>query len=120
MQLDEGAADFSTNDFAGWAGPISLAVGAEGRREAVTGNVPVQYDPTYGNYWKYGNYVATKYNVRFPGWNGYQSTQFERFDYGGKSDFYANPGDTVSVQGCRERLFGSICQSWAVLTVPWW
>jgi len=59
MQLDEGAADFSTNDFAGWAGPISLALGAEGRREAVTGNVPVQYDPTYGNYWKYGNYVAT-------------------------------------------------------------
>jgi iron complex outermembrane receptor protein len=59
LQLDEGAADFSTNDFAGWAGPISLAVGAEGRREAVTGNVPVQYDPTFGNYWKYGNYVAT-------------------------------------------------------------
>ena len=59
FQLDEGAADFSTNDFAGWAGPISLALGAEGRREAVTGNVPVQYDPTYGNYWKYGNYVAT-------------------------------------------------------------
>ena len=59
FQLDEGAADFSTNDFAGWAGPISVAVGAEGRREAVTGNVPVQYDPTYGNYWKYGNYVAT-------------------------------------------------------------
>jgi iron complex outermembrane recepter protein len=59
FQLDEGAADFSTNDFAGWAGPISLAVGAEGRREAVTGNVAEQYDPTYGNYWKYGNYVAT-------------------------------------------------------------
>ncbi|MEA3180981.1 MAG: iron complex outerrane recepter protein [Gammaproteobacteria bacterium] len=59
FQLDEGAANFSTNDFAGWAGPISLAIGAEGRREAVTGNVPVQYDPTYGNYWKYGNYVAT-------------------------------------------------------------
>jgi iron complex outermembrane recepter protein len=59
FQLDEGAVDFSTNDFAGWAGPISLALGAEGRREAVTGNVPVQYDPTYGNYWKYGNYVAT-------------------------------------------------------------
>jgi iron complex outermembrane recepter protein len=59
FQLDEGAADFSTNDLPGWAGPISVAVGAEGRREAVTGNVPVQYDPTYGNYWKYGNYVAT-------------------------------------------------------------
>jgi outer membrane receptor protein involved in Fe transport len=59
FQLDEGAADFSTNDFAGWAGPISLALGAEGRREAVTGNVAKQYDPTYGNYWKYGNYVAT-------------------------------------------------------------
>ena len=59
FQLDEGAVDFSTNDFAGWAGPISLALGAEGRREAVTGNVPVQYDPTYANYWKYGNYVAT-------------------------------------------------------------
>jgi iron complex outermembrane recepter protein len=59
FQLDEGAADFSTNDFAGWAGPISLALGAEGRREAVTGNVAEQYDPTFGNYWKYGNYVAT-------------------------------------------------------------
>ena len=59
FQLDEGAADFSTNDFVGWAGPISLAVGAEGRREAVTGDVAAKYDPTYGNYWKYGNYVAT-------------------------------------------------------------
>jgi iron complex outermembrane recepter protein len=59
LQLDEGAADFSTNDIPGWVAPISVALGAEGRREAVTGNVPVQYDPTYGNYWKYGNYVAT-------------------------------------------------------------
>ena len=59
FQLDEGAADFSTNDIPGWVAPISVAVGGEGRREAVTGNVPVQYDPTYGNYWKYGNYVAT-------------------------------------------------------------
>ncbi len=59
FQLDEGAADLTTNDVPGWAGPISLALGAEGRREAVTGNVPAQYDPTYGNYWKYGNYVAT-------------------------------------------------------------
>ena len=59
LQLDEGAADFSTNDIPGWVAPISVAVGAEGRREAVTGNVPVKYDPTYGNYWKYGNYVAT-------------------------------------------------------------
>jgi iron complex outermembrane recepter protein len=59
LQLDEGAADFSTNDIPGWVAPISIAVGAEGRREAVTGNVPAKYDPTYGNYWKYGNYVAT-------------------------------------------------------------
>jgi outer membrane receptor protein involved in Fe transport len=59
LQLDEGAADFSTNDIPGWVAPISVAVGAEGRREAVTGNVPAQYDPTFGNYWKYGNYVAT-------------------------------------------------------------
>jgi outer membrane receptor protein involved in Fe transport len=59
FQLTEGAADFSTNDFPGWAGPISVALGAEGRREAVSGDVAAQYDPTYGNYWKYGNYVAT-------------------------------------------------------------
>jgi outer membrane receptor protein involved in Fe transport len=59
FQLDEGAANFSTNDLPGWAGPISVALGGEGRREAVTGNVAAQYDPTFGNYWKYGNYVAT-------------------------------------------------------------
>jgi outer membrane receptor protein involved in Fe transport len=59
FQLSEAAADFSTNDFRGWAGPISVALGAEGRRESVSGDVAPQYDPTYGNYWKYGNYVAT-------------------------------------------------------------
>jgi iron complex outermembrane receptor protein len=59
FQLTEGAADFSSNDFPGWAGPISVALGAEGRKEAVSGDVAQQYDPTYGNYSKYGNYVAT-------------------------------------------------------------
>ncbi len=65
FELDEGAADLTTNDIAGWAGPISVAFGGEGRREAVSGDVNPIYDPTYGNYWKYGNFVATNasYNV---------------------------------------------------------
>jgi outer membrane receptor protein involved in Fe transport len=55
FRLDEGAANFSTNDFHGWAGPISLAVGAEGRKESVSGDV----DPQYSSGWKYGNYKPT-------------------------------------------------------------
>lgn len=58
FELNEAAADFTTNDIPGWAGPLSLALGAEGRRESVGGDVAQIYDPTYGNYWKYGNYVA--------------------------------------------------------------
>jgi iron complex outermembrane receptor protein len=55
FELDEGVADFSTNDVPGWAGPISVALGAEGRREKVSGYV----DPQYEAGWKYGNYVPT-------------------------------------------------------------
>jgi iron complex outermembrane receptor protein len=55
FKLDEGAANFSTNDFNGWAGPISLAVGAEGRKESIDGDVA----PQYQSGWKYGNYKVT-------------------------------------------------------------
>ena len=55
FSLDEVGANFTTNDVQGWAGPISFAVGAEGRREAVNGYVP----PQYQSGWKYGNYLAT-------------------------------------------------------------
>jgi iron complex outermembrane receptor protein len=99
FQLDEGAANFSTNDFAGWAGPISLALGAEGRREAVTGSVPAEYDPTNGNYWKYGNYVAThgSYTVA----EGYMETLIpllKGLDFNGAARFtdYSTSGGTDS------------------------
>jgi outer membrane receptor protein involved in Fe transport len=75
FKLEEGAVNFSTNDFSGWAGPISLAVGAEGRKESVSGSV----DPQYSSGWKYGNYKVTagSYTVAegyletlVPLWNG--------------------------------------------------
>lgn len=66
----------------------------------------------------HGDYVATKYNVRFPGFDGSQPKQFERNDGQGANWFFANPGDTVYVQGCRKRFFTSVCQNWAPLKVP--
>jgi iron complex outermembrane recepter protein len=99
FQLSEAAADFSTNDFAGWAGPISLALGAEGRREAVSGDVAQQYDPTFGNYWKYGNYVAThgSYTVA----EGYAETLIpllKGLDFNGAARYtsYSTSGGTDS------------------------
>jgi len=66
-----------------------------------------------------GDYVATKYNVRFPGYDGSQPKQFERSDGQGANWFFANPDDVVYVQGCRKRYgLYSTCQRWAALTVP--
>lgn len=56
------AINFNTADIAGWAGPISVAFGAEYRKEEMDGNV----DPQYSSGWKYGNYTVTKgdYDVK--------------------------------------------------------
>jgi hypothetical protein len=37
----------------------------------------------------------------------------------GPTTFFADPGETVYVQGCRKRYFHSVCQNWAALKVPW-
>ena len=59
---DVAAINFSTGDFEGWAGPISIAFGAEYRKEEMDGYV----DPQYASGWKYGNYKVTQgsYNVK--------------------------------------------------------
>ncbi|MFK3978678.1 TonB-dependent receptor plug domain-containing protein [Shewanella vesiculosa] len=56
------AVNFSTADVEGWAGPISLAFGAEFRKEEMDGAV----DSQYSTGWKYGNYLITKgdYDVK--------------------------------------------------------
>ena len=50
------AANISTNDFEGWAGPISLAIGAEARTEEISGFV----EEEMMSGWKYGNYKVTE------------------------------------------------------------
>ncbi|HTB66997.1 MAG TPA: TonB-dependent receptor [Steroidobacteraceae bacterium] len=99
FELDEGAADLTTNDIKGWAGPISVAFGAEGRREAVSGDVDPIYDPTYGNYWKYGNYVAT--NASYTVAEAYAETLvplYTGLDFNGaiRETRYSTSGDTDS------------------------
>lgn len=68
--------DFSTEElFSNWAGPVSLAFGAEYRKESVSGDVdPIQYETT----WLYGNYKATEgsYNVK----EAYAEAVFPVFD----------------------------------------
>ena len=61
FQQDVVALNFTSNAFTGWAGPISLAFGAEHRKEQVSGVV----DPQFQSGWKYGNYRVTRgdYNV---------------------------------------------------------
>ncbi|HEY8519309.1 MAG TPA: TonB-dependent receptor [Gammaproteobacteria bacterium] len=56
FQQDVVAVNFTTNDFRGLAGDISFAMGAEWRKEQMTGEV----DPIYQNGWKYGNYKVTE------------------------------------------------------------
>ncbi|WP_189486265.1 TonB-dependent receptor plug domain-containing protein [Asticcacaulis endophyticus] len=55
FEQDVAAVNFSTSDIMGWAGPISLAFGAEWRREAMDGFVP----PQYQSGWKYGNFKVS-------------------------------------------------------------
>lgn len=57
--------------FATWAGDVSVAIGAEYRKEKVTGFVPVEFQPTVSNgttttRWSVGNYLPTNgsYNVK--------------------------------------------------------
>jgi outer membrane receptor protein involved in Fe transport len=61
FEQDVAAINFTSNVSQGWAGPISLAFGAERRKEQVSGVV----DPQYESGWKYGNYRVTRgdYNV---------------------------------------------------------
>lgn len=60
------AASMRTNDIPGWAGPISLAFGAEHRTEKMSGHVDPYSSLLDGSaQWKYGNFVASegKYDV---------------------------------------------------------
>ncbi|WP_374345482.1 TonB-dependent receptor plug domain-containing protein [Phenylobacterium sp.] len=57
FKQDVAAVNFRTNSIEGWAGPISLAVGAEYRKESMDGYVPTEYQASG---WKYGNYKVTK------------------------------------------------------------
>ncbi len=56
FKQDVAAINFRTNSIEGWAGPISLAAGAEYRKEQLSGEV----DPQFESGWKYGNYRVTK------------------------------------------------------------
>lgn len=72
LKQEVGAINLSTNNLLDlWAGPISIALGGEMRRESVTGYVDPQYQPIVANgvttgTWIYGNYLATigKYDVK--------------------------------------------------------
>lgn len=56
FKQDVVAVNFRTNSLQGWAGPISIAVGAEHRKESLDGSV----DPQFASGWKYGNYRVTR------------------------------------------------------------
>ncbi|UVO55202.1 TonB-dependent receptor [Sphingomonas sp. SUN039] len=72
LTQDVAALNFSTNNlFNIWAGPVSLAFGAEYRKEEVDGFVDPLFQPIVANgvttgTWIYGNYLPTKgqYNVK--------------------------------------------------------
>ena len=63
FKQDVTAINFRTQSIQGWAGPISLAVGAEYRKEQMGGFVPTEYQASG---WKYGNFKVTKgeYDVK--------------------------------------------------------
>ena len=70
------AANLSVTPFSTWAGDVSIAVGAEYRKEKISGFVPDQFQPlttldannrpTTTNRWSVGNYLPTNgsYNVK--------------------------------------------------------
>jgi iron complex outermembrane receptor protein len=64
-------ANVAFNPFATWAGDVSLALGAEYRREKITGFVPAEFQPVVtqtstANAWSVGNYLPTNgsYDVK--------------------------------------------------------
>ena len=62
FKQDVFAFNVRSSEFKNWAGPISLAAGAEYRKEQMGGSVEAQYQASG---WKYGNYKVTqgKYDV---------------------------------------------------------
>jgi iron complex outermembrane receptor protein len=64
--------NLSLTPFATWAGDVSVAVGAEYRREQIRGTVPTEFQPTINangtttNRWSVGNYLpfTGRYNVK--------------------------------------------------------
>lgn len=66
LKQEVAAINFSTNSLVDlWAGPISVAFGAESRKESVTGSVDQLYQPIVANgvttgTWIYGNYLPTR------------------------------------------------------------
>jgi outer membrane receptor protein involved in Fe transport len=99
FELREFAAEASTNDIPSWGAPISLAVGVEARRESVSGEVPREYDPNFGNTWRYGNFVAT--NGHYDAVEGYVETlvpilQGLDFNGGFRYTDYSTSGGTNS------------------------
>ena len=62
LQQTAAGANLSITPFATWAGDVSVAVGAEYRREEVSGYVPEEYQTG----WSVGNYLPTfgSYNVK--------------------------------------------------------
>ena len=66
FKQDVGGVSFSTNEIGGWAGPVSLALGFEARKEAMDGQVDPIYTVITLPHWKYGNYTVTKgdYSVK--------------------------------------------------------
>ncbi|HEY0013170.1 MAG TPA: TonB-dependent receptor [Allosphingosinicella sp.] len=64
--------NLSITPFATWAGDVSVAVGAEYRREQIRGTVPAEFQPTINangtttNRWSVGNYLpfTGRYNVK--------------------------------------------------------
>ncbi len=57
FKQDVFAFNVRSSEFSNWAGPVSLAAGAEYRKEQMTGSVEAQYQASG---WKYGNYKVTK------------------------------------------------------------
>lgn len=65
-------ANLSLTPFATWAGDVSIAIGAEYRKEKIRGSVPPEFQPvinpngTTTNRWSVGNYLPFKgsYNVK--------------------------------------------------------
>ena len=72
LEQSVAGANLSLTPFATWAGDVSVAVGAEYRREQIRGTVPAEFQPiinpngTTTNRWSVGNYLpfTGRYNVK--------------------------------------------------------